>query len=316
MGTADSIGAYHFFNMVMVNIYQCLLRDVVPTELMARFLALFRVVGTGGTFVFSWYLFPLIVSHRQALCVGIGVLYVVAFLLMCWRVKEGEYPPPPAGKEKTSYTRSFIVYFRESLSVPLYRNYLIMYALVITASACAGPFVTLFARDTLKLPMDDIGKILAWGALGSAITYVPIGYLCDRITPMRVALISMVCLAAAWGTGFLVVQDRSSWLVYSVIVAMLPSVGWNLSFNALTMHLFPVEKFGQFSSSLNVFGYGSIIGGNFLTGRFIDLVGSDYRMIFVWSLSWYTLAIVPMAFVYRDWQRCGGPHHYVAPLPG
>src|SRR5206468_3303057 len=131
------VAAYHFFNMVMVNIYQCLLRDVVPTELMARFLAMFRVVGTAGTFVFLWYLFPQIIAHRQVLCAGIGALYVAAFLLMCWRVKEGEYPPPPAEKEKTSYARSFIAYFRESLSVPLYRNFLIMYALVITASASA-----------------------------------------------------------------------------------------------------------------------------------------------------------------------------------
>lgn len=306
--------AYHFFNMVLVNIYQCLLRDVVPTELMARFLALFRVVGTIGTFVFSWYLFPHVIEHRQLVCAGIGLTYLAAFLLMCWRVKEGDYPPPVQEK-KANVVTTFVAYFRESLSIPLYRNYLIMYALVTAASTSAGPFVTLFARNTLNLTMEDIGKVFAWGALGSALTYVPMGYLCDKIKPMRVALISLVALAVAWALGFFVTQDRTSWLVYSVIVAMGPSVGWNLGFNALTMHLFPSEKFGQFSSSLNVFGYGSIIAGNFLAGRFIDFVGGDYRMIFVWSLSWFTLAIVPMALVYRGWKRCGGPHHYIPPLP-
>lgn len=306
---------YHFFNMVLVNIYQCLLRDVVPPELMARFLALFRVVGTVGTFVFSWYLFPHILEHRQALCAGIGLTYLAAFLLMCWRVKEGQYPPPPAREKSAGVAKSFVAYFRESLSVPLYRNYLIMYAMVTAASTCAGPFVTLFARNTLELSMDDIGKVFAWGALGSALTYVPVGYLCDRIAPMRVAMISLASLALAWALGYFVAQDRNSWLVYSVLVAMVPSVGWNLGFNALTMHLFPVEKFGQFSSSLNVFGYGSIIAGNFLAGRFIDLVGGNYRMIFVWSLSWFTLSLVPMGLVYREWRRHGGPKSYVAPLP-
>lgn len=307
--------AYHFFNMVLVNIYNCLLRDVVPPELMARFLALFRVVGTLGTFVFSWYLFPHVVEHRQVVCAGIGFTYLAAFLLMCWRVKEGEYPPPSTAESRTSFFRSFVAYFREALSVPIYRNYLIMYAMVTAASTSAGAFVTLFARNSLQLSMDDIGKVLAWSALGSALTYVPMGYLCDKITPMRVALISLLALAVAWGLGFFLAQDRTTWLVYSVVVAMLPSVGWNLGFNALTMQLFPTEKFGQLSTSLNVFGYGSIIVGNYLAGWFIDLVGSDYRMIFVWSLGWFTLAVVPMALVYRDWKRFGGPHHYVAPLP-
>ena len=100
-----------------------------------------------------------------------------------------------------------------------------------------------------------------------------------------------------------------------VAVAMLPSVGWNLGFNAVTMLLFPGEKFGQFASALNVLGFGSSILGNFLAGRFIDFVGSDYRMIFVWALSWFALALVPMTLVYRGWKQCGGPHHYVPPLP-
>jgi maltose/moltooligosaccharide transporter len=311
---AAFVVSYHFFNMILVNIYQCLLRDVVPPELMARFLAMFRVVGTGGTFVFSWYVFPHLLSHRKLVCAGIGFAYLAAFLLMCWQVKEGAYPPSE-DKKRASYWKTYATYFRETLSVPLYRNYLIMYALVTAASTCAGPFVTLFARTTLQLSMDDIGKVFAWSALGSAITYLPMGYLCDRFAPMRVAVISLVGLAIAWALGFFVAQDRTSWLIYSVVVAMLPSVGWNLGFNAVTMFLFPGEKFGQFSSTLNVLGFGSSIVGNVLAGRFMDLVGSDYRMIFVWALSWFTLAIVPMVLVYRGWKQCGGPHRYIPPLP-
>lgn len=308
------VGSYHFFNMVLVNIYQCLLRDVVPPELMARFLALFRVVGTIGTFVFSWYVFPFVVANRQAVCLGVGAIYLVSFMLMCWQVKEGEYLPPPAEKPP-GFIRTFAVYFRECLTVPIYRNYLLMYALVTAGSTCASPFVTLFARDTLKLSMDEIGKVFAWGALGAALTYVPVGYLCDRFTPMRVAIASLVSIAISWGVGYLVVRGNMSWLAFWVVVATLPSVGWNLGFNALTMHLFPAEKFAQLSSGLNVLGYGSIIVGNFLAGQFIDLVGGDYRMVFVWSLGWFTLALLPMALVYRDWRRCGGPTHYVPPLP-
>jgi hypothetical protein len=92
-------------------------------------------------------------------------------------------------------------------------------------------------------------------------------------------------------------------------------VGWNLAFNSVTMLLFPSEKFGQFSSALNVLGFGSSILGNILAGLFMDLAGSDYRMIFVWSLSWFALAMVPLMLVYRGWKLHGGPHHYIPPLP-
>jgi MFS family permease len=306
--------AYHFFNMIMVNLYQCLLRDVVPAELMARFLALFRVVSTIGTFVFQWHVFRHLIDHRNIVCVGIGLTYAAGFLLMCWHVKEGAYPPPDE-KPRTSFLAEFATYFREILRVPLYRNYLLMYALVTAASTCAGPFVTLFARNTLALSMDEVGKVFAWGSLASALTYVPMGYLCDKIAPMRLAIIALASLALAWAAGFFVAQDRASWLVYWLVVSMLPSVAWNLGFGALTMHLFPSEKFGQLSSGLSVLGYGSSVLGSFLVGRFIDLVQSDYRMIFVWALAWFALALVPMALVYRDWKRCGGPLRYVPPLP-
>lgn len=309
--------AYHFFNMVLVNLYQCLLRDVVPAPLMARFLALFRVVGTVGTFFFSWYVFPHVVEHRIAVCVGVGVTYLLAFTLMCWRVKEGEYPPPPPRDEVPSFARSYLVYFRELLSVPLYRNFVLMFAFVTTASTCASPFVTLFTRSTLNLSMSDMGQVLAWGGLGSAITYVPIGYLCDKFAPMRVAVVSLSSLMLSWALGYFVVRGHTSWLVYWVIVSMLPSVAWNLSFTALTMQIFPAAKFGQLSSGLSVLGYGGAsIVGSFFAGRFIDLVGGDYRMIFVWAFAWFVAAVGAMLLVYRGWRRCGGPDNYVPPSVG
>ena len=60
---------------------------------------------------------------------------------------------------------------------------------------------------------------------------------------------------------------------------------------ATTMVLFPREKFAQLSSSINVLGYGSIIVGNLLAGAFMDLFDSNYRTIFVWSLTWFAAAL-------------------------
>ena len=81
------------------------------------------------------------------------------------------------------------------------------------------------------------------------------------------------------------------------------------------MKLFPEEMFGEFSSGLNVFGCGGLILGNYLMGRFIDLVQSNYRMTFLWSAALFALAIYPVCLVYRDWKKHGGPYNYKPPLP-
>jgi hypothetical protein len=61
---------------------------------------------------------------------------------------------------------------------------------------------------------------------------------------------------------------------------------------------------------------GGAIVGNYLIGRFIDFVGGNYRMLFVWNAFFCLLAIVPMLIAYRLWRQHGGPDHYIPPLPG
>ncbi len=305
--------SFHFFNMVLTNAYTWLLRDVVPLELMARFLSWFRFVGTASSFVFLWYVFPFIIARRQEVFLGVGFFYLGVFLLMCRNVKEGEYPPAPAREDRPGIFKSFGLYFRECLGIPLYRNFFIVFILIGTAG-CTGPFAVLFARETLGLTMEDMGKIFAWGALASAVAYLPIGWLCDRFSPIRVTLVSLIGLGLAAVPGFLLVRDRNSFLIYTTLCA-IPWIGWGLGSQATAMRLFPAERFGQFSSGLNVFSCGAFIFGNYLVGQFMDLVHSNYRMTFVWSGLLLTLAIYPMVLVHRGWKQHGGLHHYEAPLP-
>ncbi|XHR30935.1 MAG: MFS transporter [Chthoniobacteraceae bacterium] len=304
--------SFHFFNMVLVNTYNWLLRDVVPLEFMARFLSWFRIVGTVSSGLFLWYVFPHVISHRKEVCLSVGLVYLVFFLLMCCNVKEGEYPPPV--KDRRSILKSYVHYFRDCLSIPIYRNFFIAYVLAVLASTCASPFTALFNRDTLGVSMDDMGKIFAWTAAISAVLYFPMGYFCDKFSPMRVGLASVVAQVFGCICTYILVTDKTSFLVWSLIVAV-PTVGWGLAYMATTMELFPEEKFGQFSSGLNVFACGALIFGNYLVGQLIDFVHSDYRMIYVWSAVLYSLAIVPMFLVYRGWRQHGGPRHYVPPLP-
>ena len=74
--------AFHFLNMVLVNAYNWLQRDVVPQVVMARFLSWFRIVSTISVALFNWYVFPYIIDYRKQICVGIGLFYLITFLLI------------------------------------------------------------------------------------------------------------------------------------------------------------------------------------------------------------------------------------------
>ncbi len=305
---------FHFFNMVLVNAYNWLLHDVVPQVFMARFLSWFRIVDTVASVLFLWYVFPTMLDHRRETFSAIGVFYLLAFMLMCWRVKEGEYPDPEPRPSGSNILSRYYAYFRDCLSLPIYRNFFIAYVLVAVGSSCPGSFVMLYARDNLNLDMDNLGRIFAYAALASAILYVPVGWLCDKFSATQVTLTSLIFLVTIPLSAFFLVVDKSSFLIYS-IVAMIPWVSWTLGSLVLSMHLFPEEVFGEFSAGLNVFGCGGSILGYYLIGILMDFNGSDYRAAFLWKVFFFGSAILPMLFVFRDWKRNGGPDNYIPPLP-
>jgi len=306
--------SFHFFNMVLVNAYNWLIRDVVPLEVMSRFLAWFRIVGTVSGTLFLWFVFPHLMSNRRMIFLAVGIFYLVAFYIMCRMVKEGEYPPTTPKNDRPGILKTYAVYFRECLQIPLYRNFFIAALLVTMANNCAGNFITLFASDTLKLDMASMGHVFAWTGVSSIVFLYPIGWLCDRFSPMHVIVgaVLAMCLGAVLAALF--IHSKSGFLVYSVAFS-LPGMAWGLGLSATSMKLFPAAKFGQFSSGLNVFGCGALIVGNFLVGVLMDLTHSNYRMAFLWTAFISACAVFPMILVIREWKHHGGHDNYVAPLP-
>ena len=304
--------SYHFFNMILVNAYNWLIRDVVPLAVMARFLASFRFVATVSTIFFLWFVFPNLLQHRREIFLAIGLFYAVAFLIMCLRVKEGEYPPP--SNHRSGLLRTFAVYFRECLQVPLYRYFLLVYLLGAVSLNCAGHFITLFAREGLKLDMGRLGHIFSWTAVVTALVAFPVGWLCDRFSAVRIMLGAVIVICVGSVCAYLAVDSQGSYLVYSLLFAV-PQLGWHLGGTATAMSLFPPGKFGQFSGAMNVFSCGGYIIGNALMGMIMDFFHSDYHIAFLWTATFSAAAIMLMILVVRHWKRHGGPDNYVAPLP-
>ncbi|MES2310162.1 MAG: MFS transporter [Verrucomicrobiota bacterium] len=291
--------AFNFFNMILVNSFNWLVCDVVPPYIIARFLSWFRVIGTASTCLFMWYIFPYILTYRKEVCLGVGVFYTIAFWLMCLKVKEGEYPPVLSKGDNSGFLKSFGMYFKECLKEPIHRNFFIANTMMSAATGSAGAFILLFSKETLNLSMDDLGKAFAYGAVGSTILFFIVGWICDKISPLLVSIFGVVAYAATMLGAYFWIHGKTAWIVYSVL-GTVPSVAWVIGSVTAGMRIFPREKYGQFSAGLNVFGCGGLIFFNFLSGKFMDLSESNYRLIFLWSFLFFVLAAFYLWKVYRD----------------
>jgi len=306
--------SFHFFNMVLVNAFNWLVRDVVPSDLMARFLSWFRIVGTLSTALFSWYVFPTMLNHRQLVFSSVGIFYLLAFSLMCWGVKEGKYDDIPLETRPVSTLKIYCNYFQECLKLPIYRNFILWYVLQLMSGACSGAFITLFSRNTIGLSMGTIGEIGTYGMLFSVLIYAPMGWVCDKYNDFRVYLISAVIGLSIPLLSYFFIHGWKSMLILSLI-GTIPGIASALAGASLVMHIFPKKSFGQFSGALNVFGCTGWLVGNYLIGVFMDIGNSCYRLAFIWQFVFTALSLVPMFYVYRSWRELGGPNNYDAPDP-
>jgi len=111
---------FTFFNEFVGTVYWYLFADVVPPKLMGRFLGLFRMVGTGVGVLVNVTIAAHQLTHMMWLHIGVAVLYFIGFGLMCWRVKEGEYPPVTDVTAETTFWQKVKIYFRECFWHPVY----------------------------------------------------------------------------------------------------------------------------------------------------------------------------------------------------
>lgn len=304
------VAGFQFFNVFMIALYNCLFADVVPQVAMGRFLSLFRAVNTLAAFLFSRYVLGLSGAHRREIFLAVGILYFVAFMLMCWRVREGEYPPPVPAAGGPGLWASCKSYLRECFMIPFYLWVFLALTLGMAAN-CVGPFHILFYREVLHLSLDDIGKLYGWTYLAMSISFLFCGYICDKINPLRFYLTGLVLLMVLTTLAYFLVHDWNTVLTF----AILCSVGnafFGLGLSAIPVALFPREKFGQYNSALGISYAISMVGGNYLGGVFIDHFG-QYRLVYLWVAASMAAAIVPTLRVYRLWKQYGGPAGYVPP---
>jgi len=293
-------------NAIVYNLYFALFNDVVPREMMGRFAVLFRVVGTSAGAAFNLLVFRHAQTHLREIYVGAALLYGVAYLAMCLKVKEGEYPSLP---ERQSGSSGFIElirgYFRECFSHSFYVYIFLMAAFWIVAAAMM-PFLLLM-NFSLGLTIQQVGWLNGSAALLSIPAFFITGFLMERVSLLKLYLWMKIGQIVAFGglMIFLFVELPPAWCfgVNITFNVLLLSVNAVLLVVGVPIHmaLYPRERFGQFSSAgLMVSGAcgiaGGVLGGLFMDGMKGICRGSDYA--YRYAPVWATVSSVLSAYCF------------------
>jgi MFS family permease len=324
------VALYQVFHLVTASIYFYLFRDVVPANYLGRFLALFRVFGSVGTFVINYWLLGLALTHTWQIFTGVALFYAGSFAAMCFFVREGGYPQPeyiPASG-KPRWLDSAKTFVTESYGRAVYL-WTYLARLMLYATVPVQAFLVLFPQRELGLELDRIGKLSSWGAFAWLPFALPLGWLIDRWGPIRVMAILLWLFLGALAGSFLFVTGETSFFISSLLVgAIFPML--MLAQIVLAQHMFPAARMGQFSSAnsmLQAIVIALVIGPG--TGVLLDalkdfrwhintvfageLAVGPYRLVYLILIALGAFSLLGIYMARRQWIRHGGPANYTPP---
>ncbi|WP_075795808.1 MFS transporter [Massilia putida] len=263
--------------LVTVALYAGLVNDIVPRTVLGRFYGAFRIVSLIAGILFNLWVFRLTEHHLREVFLGIGLFFGIACMLMCVRIKEGEYGPPAVdGQGPLTWRAMGRAYWRDCFA----DRYFLLVFLALTASELTfmpfNTFSQLYA-ESLGMEKAQLGKLLATSyALSIGLSSV-IGWLVDRYSAASVTVWTMgLYLCVACG-GFLAVQDLHSFAVVYVLHVVVAGTYYTAA-ASLPMVLFPRARFLQFDGAKRVLFSTSNIALSFLLGPMLDSTSHDYGL--------------------------------------
>ncbi len=293
-----------------------LINDVVPKQLLGRFYGMFRAVSLIDGIIFNYWLTGKIPTYFSLIMVGVGVVYGTTFMLVCLKVKEGEYPPPPPLESKGNrlsqrFAGGFRTYFRECFSQ---KYYLLTFLLFMFAGLAFMPvsfFSVPYARS-LGISMDTYGNCVALTYLISLSLSYFMGWLADLIHPLRMAILTMLGYTVVTVLGALFGTTPNAFLAIWVAHAVFAG-SYLTSAASLAQRLFPPGKFAQFHSAAGLMAAPCYFTLAPLLGALVDLTGNAYRLLFIAEFFLALGALISAFYVHRRFMQLGGPKGYVAP---
>lgn len=295
-------------------IFNALATDVVPTEFLGRFFAMFRAVSLGCAFLFNYFVMGYAETHALVIFLGLAALYGIGLFSICLKVKEGEYPPPEAETSGPPTVKSAVkTYFRECFSLPYYR-WVIMASVVSGFSVVPFNIYGIFYAKSLNMDMDFYGKVSSLICLVSFVLSFFLGWFSDRFHPIRTGMVSMALQTVILFIGGRIATTESvfAWLF---LVQGISIMSYNTLMASYAPRLFPREYFAQFNSAMMLINALASVIGAPLVGKFLDLTGNYYPHLFTIGGVIGLCGLGCFVMVYRGYQRYGGDSGYIAPAP-
>ena len=295
-------------------IFNALATDVVPTEFLGRFFALFRAVSLGCAFLFNYFVMGCAETHALVIFLGLAALYGIGLFSICLKVKEGEYPPPEEETSGPPTVKGAVrTYFRECFSLPYYR-WVIMASVVAGFSVVPFNIYGIFYAKSLNMDMDFYGKVSSLICLVSFVLSFFLGWFSDRFHPIRTGMVSMALQTVILFVGGRIATTESvfAWLF---LVQGISIMSYNTLMASYAPRLFPREYFAQFNSAMMLINALASVIGAPLVGKFLDLTGNYYPHLFTIGGVIGLCGLGCFIMVYRGYQRYGGDSGYIAPAP-
>jgi maltose/moltooligosaccharide transporter len=315
---------WDFANIFVNTVYWYLFNDVVPSAYLSRFLSLFRIVGTLAGMAYNEWVFPHSMTHFRTVFVVAGIAYVVGFLMMCFFIREGEYPPPPENVDGGSGLISAIkTFWRECFTHRLYWYFFLANTCTFMCML-SGTFTLVRNTGTLGIEMKDLGRLGTWTlAIGLLLQY-PAGWVADRWHPLRVYVFSHIwymlgtIAACVWIFRDFGPRGNLVFMYWITLIFMPLNAIANASELPMYMRLLPKDRYGQFCAANAMVRAFAMIFGSTAAGMFIGALAPyvgewRYRYVPVWTLAWQIPAAVLLVLLYLEWKRQGGDRAYVPP---
>lgn len=292
------VAGFQVFNLFISSLYYYLIPDVVPREQLGKFYALFRVFGTLAGVAFNFFMFGWAETHMREIFVGSALAYGVFITLMCWRVKEGDYPPARHSSH-LGWWRTVAVYIRECFGTSHYWWVFLAYGSLNWALA-GNVFALFFHTDELGISLDQFGKMTAWGGICFMIIAYPFGALTDRVGSHRMLLSMMALLAVSSFAAFFLAVNLGSAFFWAIVRGAI-SILASATLLRWTVDVYPNDRYGQFGSAGALFSSagGAVLGP--ICGWLVDAMGS-YRYFLIWNVGFAFLGFIAATVVYRQSQ--------------
>ena len=311
--------AFEFAALGGQSVFQGLINDVVPKELLGRFFGLFRTISLLDGIAFNYWIMGHIPSHFTLILTSIAIFYGVSFCWVCFKVKEGEYPPveapapseAPAKNDLLQSVKGIRSYLRECFTHRYYLSVFLMLTGAALAFAPVNTFAIPFARS-VGVSMEVYGKAVAASFCISLILAFPLGWLADRFHPVRVTTCVLALHSFVCAIGAIFAHSAEAFVICFVLHSAVGGA-FLTSSASLGQRLYPQTRFGQFASAAGAMGSLCMIVFVPAIGIFIDLSGNIYRYTFIIGGCFGVLAFAMAYRVLKQFMALGGPRGYVAP---